>query len=158
MKKVIIWGMGDNYERLLNQILFEIHKGNISIEAIACRKQDKYCSIRDGFPVIVKEEIKPDNFDYLIITSTKYFKEIKEEAKELGIEENRIINGQLFHQPLFDFAKYVSLIENPVTILSDDCWGVWHTIDLVFLLHLHLLMSIGIVTNIRYLYKTLCFI
>lgn len=123
MKKVIIWGMGDNYEGLLNQILFEIYKGNISIEAIACRKKDKYCSMKDGFPVIVKEEINPDDFDYLIITSTKYFKEIKEEAKKLGIEENKIIDGQLFRQPLFDFAKYVSLIENPVTILSDDCWG-----------------------------------
>lgn len=47
MKKVIIWGMGDNYESLLNQILFEIYKGNISIEAIACRKQDPVTILSD---------------------------------------------------------------------------------------------------------------
>ena len=133
-RKVIVWGIGLEYEFLLNQLLFEIHKGNISVEALVCRKQDKYCSYKDTFPVITKEEIKTDTFDYLIITSAENFKEIKAEAMELGILEYKIINGKMFIQPQFDFSRYVSLIENPVTILSDDCWGgyAYHRLGLPF--------------------------
>lgn len=122
-RKVLVWGIGLEYEFLLNQLLYEKSKGNISVEALVCRNQDKYCSYKDTFPVITKEEIKIDAFDYLIIASANSFSEIKAEAMGLGILEYRIINGQIFNQPLFDFSRYVSLIENPVTILSDDCWG-----------------------------------
>ena len=62
-------------------------------------------------------------YDYLIISSSRYFKEIKKDALEMGVDSNRIIDARVFKLPLFDFAEYVSLIQNPVTILSDDCWA-----------------------------------
>ncbi len=34
-----------------------------------------------------------------------------------------IIDGSVFTLPLFDFGRYCQLLKNPVTILSDDCWG-----------------------------------
>lgn len=36
--------------------------------------------------------------------------------------------------PLFDFRRYINLVENPVTILSNDCWGgfVYSSLNLVF--------------------------
>lgn len=40
VKKVILWGMGADYERLLNQIMFEIYIGNIVVEAVVCKKCD----------------------------------------------------------------------------------------------------------------------
>lgn len=42
---------------------------------------------------------------------------------DFGISESVIIDGNVFNLPLFDFGRYCQLIENPVTILSDDCWG-----------------------------------
>lgn len=52
----------------------------------------------------------------------------------MGIEANKILNGQIFRIPLFDFGLYAELIENPVTILADDCWGgfVYHYLGLAF--------------------------
>lgn len=93
------------------------------IEALVCRKDDRYCDFRDGVPIIVKEEINTVKFDYLIIASSRFYNEIRAEAIELGVEPRKIINGKIFQIPLFDFLLYSELIKNPVTILSDDCWG-----------------------------------
>lgn len=123
MRKVIIWGIGKDYELSLNQILFECMKGNISVQALVCRKQDRYCSRKDGFEVITKEEIVPESFDYVIIMPSLYFDTICEEAIQCGIKKRQIIDGRILHIPLFDFSQYAALIENPVTILSDDCWS-----------------------------------
>lgn len=123
MNRVVLWGLGNDYEWLLNHILFEIHKGNMSVEGIVCREKDKYCSFKDGFRIISRDELMDIDFDFVIITSSKYYKEIKDEAILLGIKEKQIIRGQIIKLPLFDFERYVSLIRNPVTILSDDCWG-----------------------------------
>lgn len=133
-RKVIIWGMRLEYDLMLNSIDYEILKGNLNVQALVCRKADQYCSKKDGFPVIIKEDIYNVDFDYVIITSSKFFSEIKQEAIAIGIHENQIVNGKLLMQPQFDFMRYVSLIENPITILSDDCWGgyVYHRLCLPF--------------------------
>ena len=129
MKNVIIWGIGIGYEALLNNILFEVKKENICIKALVCKKDDKYCDFKDGYPIILKDDIKDYDYDYVIITSTKYFSEICKEAVGVGIECKKLINAKFFSLPKFDFLKYVSLIENPVTILANDCWGALYTID-----------------------------
>lgn len=120
---MVFWGIGGGYERILNQILFEVAKGNISVEALVCKKEDIYCSKRDSFPIITKEELMGINFDYLVITPKDCFAEIKKEAMDFGIPEKIIVDGCVFTLPLFDFGRYCQLLENPVTILSDDCWG-----------------------------------
>ena len=133
-KKCIIWGIGNGYEELLNQLLFERYKGNISIEALVCREQDRYCFTRDGFPVITKDELEIGTFEYIIITAYTRFHEIRNEILELGVASNQIINGTRLRLPFFDFQRYAKIIENPVTILSDDCWGgyVYHNLGLPF--------------------------
>lgn len=133
-KKVLIWGNGTDYDALLNNILFEVYKGNITVQALVCRQSDLYSSKKDGFKIIIKEEIKDVEYDYVVITSARLYKEIKKDAMSVGVPENKIISGQAFRLPLFDFKKYVSLIDNPVTILADDCWGgqVYHYLGLPF--------------------------
>ena len=132
--KCIIWGMGVEYENLLNQIMFEILKKNISVEAIVCREKDKYCLKRDGFRIVQSSELNAIEFDYLIIASKAFYREIRKEANAIGIEDDRIIDGQKMLLPLFDFRQYVNLLKNPITILSDDCWGgeVYHRLGLPF--------------------------
>ena len=133
-RKVVIWGMGEGYERILNGVHFEILKGNISVEAIIVRPQDKYCLKKDGFQIITKSELTAVNFDYIIVSATAFFNEICSEAMNLGYDRKIIINGDVFLLPLFDFSRYASLIENPVTILSDDCWSgqVYNRLKLPF--------------------------
>ena len=134
VKDVLLWGMGEGYESILNQVLFEIEKKNINVVGIVCRKEDRYCALKDGFPICNKEEIGCIKFDFVIVTSYIFYDEIVKEAICEGIERRRIINGNVFRLPLFDFKKYVRLIENPVTILSNDCWGgmVYHRLSLPF--------------------------
>ena len=71
----------------------------------------------------MKEELKDIQFDYVVITSSLYYQEIRRQAIELGIDGNIIINGAVMNLPLFDFSRYTSLLKNRITILSDDCWG-----------------------------------
>ncbi|MDE7431477.1 MAG: hypothetical protein K2N34_06150, partial [Lachnospiraceae bacterium] len=66
-ERCIIWGTGKGYEEIINQVHFEIYKGNIIIEALICRDEDRYCTFKDGFRIITKEEIEMIQFDYLII-------------------------------------------------------------------------------------------
>lgn len=132
MRKVIIWGIGNEYESIINQIKFEMLKGNMVVEALVSR--DIVTPYFDGFPVIHKEELNMLEFDYCIISSAPLYESIEEEAIKAGIPKGKLINGKVFKLPDFDFKKYINLIENPVTILSDDCWGgyVYNLLGLQF--------------------------
>ncbi len=133
-RKVLLWGMGNEYENLLNSILFEIHKGNIIVEAVVCKIDDIFTSKRDGFRIVTKKDVKVLEFDYVLVTSRHYYEEIKKDAMDEGISESRIIDASVLYLPFFDFKRYVNLIENPVTIISDDCWSgyVYNRLKLPF--------------------------
>lgn len=123
MRKIVIWGMGADYERIHSQLRFECLKGNIDIIALVARKEDIYMSMLDGISVITKDKLVNYKFDYLVIASREYFNEILEEVLQLHVDRDRVINGMVFLTSNFDFRRYVKLIENPITIISDDCWG-----------------------------------
>ncbi len=123
------WGMGNDYEDIINQIKFEELKGNLNVIALVSRANEIFSSKRDGYPIISKEDLGSIDFNAIIINSHKYYQEILSEINSLGIGEKLIINGKIFALLLFDYNRYVQLIKNPVTILSDDCWGVMHIIN-----------------------------
>lgn len=132
MKKCIIWGIGSEYDQYYNQIQYQIILKNITIEAFVSR--DQYCNTLDESKIIQPEAIRGLEIDYVIICNSFRFQEIKNQAIELGIEEKRIIDVKLFVIPGFDFERYTSLIENPVSIIADDCWGAeaYHYLQLPF--------------------------
>lgn len=134
MDRCVIWGNGSVYEKIVNQIKFEELKGNLEMVAVVARKDEIFGNKRDGYPLIAKEELLEIDFDVLIIASSAYYTDIWTEACDLGITPDRIMDGRACECPLFDYAKYISLIKNPVTILSDDCWGgyVYHRLFLQF--------------------------
>ena len=86
MKKVVIWGIGADYERLINLIRFEILKSNIQVVALVAKRCDIVCNHFDGFKIISKEELAEYMYDYIIVTSTRYFEEILSETNAMGIE------------------------------------------------------------------------
>lgn len=123
MDTCVIWGNGGGYEKIVNQVKYEELKGNIKIAAVVAKKDEIFGSRRDGYLLIAKEELPMIEFDILIISSSVYYKEILAEAMALGIPENHIIDGDVFRLPLFDYGRYIRLVREPVTILSDDCGG-----------------------------------
>lgn len=134
MYKVVIWGIGNDYETIYNQLLVEQYKGNIRVEALVARREDIYVNRRDGHPIIAKEQLRECEFDYVIVASSRFFDEIVIEAISIGIDRKKIINGKVFLIPNFDFIRYANLIENPISIISDDCWGgyLYHLLCLPF--------------------------
>lgn len=134
MRKCIIWGVGNDYQRLYNSIQFEVYKQNIEIVAAVSKKEAILYQYIDRIPLITKDEMSSFEYDYIIICSNLYFREISDEILALGIDRAKVLNGKVFSYALFDFKRYISLIENPITIISDDCWGgeVYHTLALPF--------------------------
>lgn len=122
-KRCVLWGARKNYETIINQVKFEELKGNLECVAILSKTTAQFAKKRDGYDVISKKELNDIEFDYLIITAEKSFEEILAEALAMGIPRRKVINGRVLKIPNFDFKRYASLREDPVTILSDDCWG-----------------------------------
>ena len=52
---VIIWGIGDTYNRLYNVIKFEEIKGNIDIKGLT--SLETYVSCKDEYKVLCSEEV-----------------------------------------------------------------------------------------------------
>lgn len=131
--KCIIWGTGKYYTNRYNALQLEVSKKNIEIIAFVSNNQ--YVKQIDEYMVVDKSEIEKLDFDYVIVMSNTFFDEIVKQIEELQINRNRVLSGQVFDISCFDFKRYINLIENPVTIILDDCWGG------IIYNHLHLQFS-----------------
>lgn len=133
-KKCLIWGCGEGYQKLYNLIKYEELKGNINIEAIVSKHNLFW--VQDGYEVISPKDIVNREFDYIIVTSSKYYGEILADAENIagGGIKKRVINGAVLHIPGFDFVNYIKLRENPVSIITNDCFGgmLYHYLNLEF--------------------------
>lgn len=76
--KVVIWGIGKEYEQNRNILCFEEYKGNLEIVALVSR--DKYAKCLDKHKIIDRYEIERYDYDYVIVFSKTYFKDIVEDA------------------------------------------------------------------------------
>lgn len=122
-KKVLIWGIGADYDKYVNYYMFEEQRGNIDILALISK--DNFLSYLDCKKVITKNHIGDFEYDYIIVSTDKYYDEIVNEAVELGVKREKIISGRMFSLPLFDFNSYIDILERRISIISDDCWGAY---------------------------------
>lgn len=134
MDRCVVWGVGEDYERTISQIKFEELKGNLEVVALVTTKDRYYGEVRDGYPLVRKKELRDLEYDFIIVLNTEHIEAIMEDIDTLGIDRRKVINGKVFRMPMFDFGRYISLVKDPVTILSDDCWGgyVYHDLCLPF--------------------------
>lgn len=132
MYKIIIWGIGDIYNQLLNTIHYFEISNQIEVVALTANEDFK-TMILDGYPIIHKSEIVTIEFDYVIVASVLYFNEIMNEAVEgLGIERGRIIPFRVMQIPNLNFADYIRLRNSKLSIVSNNCWGglICHTLGI----------------------------
>lgn len=132
MKKCLIWGANKEYNARINLLNYEILKHNIIPVAICSR--DKYSNYINSLKVIDKSELPDYAFDYIIVFNDTRFEEIKKDIVSLGYNPNSVINSKTFEIPNFDFKRYSKIIENPITIISDDCFGalIYNHLNLPF--------------------------
>lgn len=132
VKKCVIWGTGSDYDKFYNVIHMEECKGNINIVAAVTKRENIFAKYIDNIPLIESTELCNLKYDYIIVCSSLYYNEICREIQGLGISRNKVVNAIVFGYARFDFARYSQLIENPVTIISDDCWGDIYIICILY--------------------------
>ena len=71
----------------------------------------------------------------MIVTASRYFREIFSEAVALGINPSKIISQNVVMLPNFTFQKYKILRESKLSIISQNCFGgfLYHRFHLPFL-------------------------
>ncbi len=121
MRKIIIWGAGEDYLKRRQYLEYEIKKSNIQCVAI-CSK-DHYANSIEGIQVYPSIAQVTEDYDYILVFSDKYYDEIRNEIKQCGIEKERILDSRVLETYGFDFTLLFDLIENPVTLVTPDCMG-----------------------------------
>lgn len=133
MKKIFIWGIGKDYEKC-STILKYLEFIN-DIEVVGVTAKDVFSNSIDGYPFIKKEQITGTEFDYLLITPINKYKDIYNEAIEMGLEREKIVSSSQVYIHDFSFEKYSKLIEEPISIIANNCWGglIYHYFQIPFL-------------------------
>ena len=84
MKKIIVWGTGNNARQMMKDHCFDGAELVCFVDTY--RKIDSF----EGFPVIVPDQIQGKKYDWLIISMTKP-EEVYEKCKALKIDDSKII-------------------------------------------------------------------
>ena len=98
-----------------------------------------------GVPKISPEDLKKLDFDLILVTGTdtkvvvtnsqSNFVKILKAAKNLGLDENKIVLDRVVCTPNFTLEKYKKLRHSQLSILSINCFGgfCYHRFGLPFL-------------------------
>ena len=123
MYKIIVWGLGRQYNSCLN--LLKMYEEKKQIEICAVTDRDGIpCTCVDGYTFVKKTDLKKVEFDYIIICSDDYFFEImKDASEECEVSREKILSYKIMSIPYFSFDKYIELHKRRPSIVSNNCWG-----------------------------------
>lgn len=82
----IIYGLGMRFEEYLISSDYNIE----DIVAFADKSKDKQGEIIDGIVVVSPEELTDIEYDVILVSSEKYYEDIKMELKKIGCDEKKI--------------------------------------------------------------------
>jgi len=129
----VIWGTGKEFLLCWASIRRQVELGRLRLLAIS-PTEGFYRTIY-GYPAIPHHEIRALDPD-LVITAMpqQMLPSVYHAAKEVGIERRQMLRGDVFTLPDFDLREYMSLREQPISILSDNCFAglLYHHLDLPF--------------------------
>lgn len=121
--RVVLWGLGIIYNRLLNTVRAYENKGSIEVVGVTSKDIPPYKRI-DGYRIITPKEVTLTSFDYIIIMNEGSFADIFSFITvELGISDDRVLSYRMFQIPKLDITKYILLKQEKITILTNNCWG-----------------------------------
>ena len=134
--KVILWGLGKNLEKNILAIGSRIQKGEIEIIAVTDKNKD--CITYNSqyrFVAIDELSIITKDIDYVLVTTTKYYEEVKEQAINQGFEAERIIPANaLAVLNKTSISQIAIFLKRHLSILSNNCWGgiTYHSLCMGF--------------------------
>ena len=122
MIKVLIWGMGSIYNKMRNILSYYEMKKEMLIVGITAKEIPHFKYV-DGIEILSYENIKSVNFDYIIVMSDVYFKEIFDEIVKIGISTNQILKYNFLEIPYLNVSEYLDIKKRKITIFSNNCWA-----------------------------------
>lgn len=120
MKRAIIWGLGTDFSRLWKYYELEIDKESIEIIGLIGIAGHDFPAPAAHIPIIPREQIKEQKFDYLIVSSSLYHEAIYQEALELGVRPRKIIDGMMFSSSRFDFRRLPPEDGNDIDFVGNE--------------------------------------
>ncbi len=120
--RLLIYGLGLNYNNTVNALHYFEMRGDIEILAVTDKKLPDGSKF-DGYDLITREEAIKIDYNYIVITSDRFFHEIVNELEEMGIDKEKILPARIFLLPNLNFQKYIELKNSKPTIISNTCWG-----------------------------------
>ena len=121
MYRVVIWGNREQYDLYVNKLKHEELKGSIKVEGIV--SDDTYISKFDDWKIIEKSEIMDLNIDCVFVTSVDFYYEVTKQ-EILSLNPNvQVLRANILNIPLFDMERYMSLLNNKVSIIAHSCWA-----------------------------------
>lgn len=121
-KKLIVWGMGKEYNQHLNMLKCHERDGDIEVIGVTASFVPNYEYI-DDWKIINSKDIIHQEFDYILIFSERYLKDIVLEIIQMGIERRKALAGRILDIPYFSWEEYTKIYESNLSIISNNCAG-----------------------------------
>ncbi len=129
--KVLLWGLGRIYLRYISFIRYIEKSGDIKVIGLTASNIN-HEELRDGYKVLPVEGSLNQEFDFIIILNEKHVDEIINTISSYGISRSKCLSYSILDILFFDAEKYFRLLNNPISIISNNCWGgiVYNTLHL----------------------------
>lgn len=129
--KILLYGLGKEYNRNLNAIKYFELKNEIEVVGVISSYNYSFQEL-DGYTVLKNEELTQIKYDYIVIMNERHYKEIYSLLVERGVRESDILSYRMFQIPNVNISDYVSLKDSRISIISNNCWGglVYHSLAL----------------------------
>ena len=121
--RVLVWGTGAYFHLYFNHLLHMRELGQVELVAITGRDVPEVASI-DGIPVLAREEAVALAFDLVVVMSTKYYPQIRDEVTQTwGVCGEKVVSCELLCVPRIDLRRWLELRDSHVSVISNHHWG-----------------------------------
>ena len=121
-RRVILWGYGTEYQKIKDRLHAFHDSGKLRILGITATDPPKQAML-DGWKVLRPEVIEALDHDLILICNVPHYKEIAQYIlRTLHVDRRRLMPSWVIENAQ-SIEEYQTLVENPISILSNNCWG-----------------------------------
>ena len=125
MIKIVVFGVGQAFDN--RRYLYEEMYDKLQIVAFIDNSTSRQGTFKDSVPVYSPDTISTLDYDGIVISSNKYFEEMREQLIELGVPEERIWSFKRLqremlrgHRTVYNMGRTVDPAKKNILIISTD--------------------------------------
>lgn len=125
--KILIWGMGEKYNLCCNLLKYFQIKNEIQL--IGITQHGEMCSgILDDIPIIETKDALQLQYDYIMLMTDIYFRDIYNELLLKKIKAEKIISYKVLFIPQVNLSQYFQLKRKKFLLFPLIAGGGLHTV------------------------------